>query len=129
MSDTVNGFDIPLREMTEEELNREVTWERFREFHYAAGEDFLDQTGEGNEKVFGGWLLHKYPNHSAEILDVVNSTFGSCLDFREIEPLDYDEEKDIDKLYIDFAEFTNQTVAQKHRVNTVLIIVTEHYNK
>jgi len=40
--ETIVGFDIPKRELTEEEKNREITLDRFNEFHNKAGEDFCD---------------------------------------------------------------------------------------
>ena len=124
--ETVNGFDIPLRELTEEEANRDVTWERFREFHYTAGEDFLDTTGDGNYRIFGGFLLARYPEHAKEILEVCNEKYGCSVDYLEI--IGFDNDKDIDTVYLDFAEFTNLTSALKKRVNQVLIQVVEHYN-
>lgn len=127
--ETVNGFNIPLRELTPEEADLDITWKRFRSFHYAAGEDFLDQTDEGNALIFGGWLLHKYPQHCVDILEICNDRYPSVLDFSDLEFLSYDEEKDIDLLYVDFAEFCNLTQALKKRVNQVLIQVTEHYNR
>lgn len=126
---TVNGFDIPLRKLTDEEKTRPVTWERFRDFHYAVGEDFLDQTGEGNVYIFAGWLLHKYPEHSADILRIVNKKYAEIQNFNELEFLGYSDELDIDLLYCDFAEFVNLTGALKERVNQILIQVTEYYEK
>ncbi|MCP4985258.1 MAG: hypothetical protein GY928_04055 [Colwellia sp.] len=125
----VNGFEIELRELTEEEKTRKVTWERFREFHYAAGEDFLDTTGEGNVQIFAGWLLHKYPELSGDILNTVNGHYSEVKSFSAIEEFGYDEDKDIYNLYEEFAEFCNQTGALRERVNQVLIQVTEYYNQ
>lgn len=127
--ETVNGFDIPLRELTEAEADRKITWQRFREFHYAAGEDFLDQTDEGNVQMFGGYLLAKYNEFAKEIIEICNNRYAGIIDFREIEILGYDKGKDIDTVYCEFAEFCNLTVATKRRVNQVLIQVTEHYNQ
>lgn len=121
--------DSNTRELTSEEASRDITWERFRAFHYASGEDFLDYTGEGNLHIFGGWLLHKYPDYSSEILKVCNKKFGGIPDFRELPPLGYDECKDVDSLYEDFAEFCNQTEALKKRVNKVLILTSEYYGE
>lgn len=99
---------------------QDITWERFRDWHYEVGEDFLDQTGEGNHLIFGGYLLAKYPHRSEEILEVCNSEFGECMGFRDIPELDYDSEKDIDYLYVEFAEFCNLTEHLKQRVDTIL---------
>lgn len=124
----INGFDIEKRELTEEEKTREITWERFKEFHYTAGEDFLDVTGEGNVLIFGGWLMHKYPELCPDILHILNSRNLGMSDFIEFDQFGYCEEKDIDKIYQDFAEFCNFTGALKERVNQVLIQVNEHYS-
>lgn len=130
MQETVNGFNIPLRELTEEEKNREITLERFREFHYQAGEDFLDTTGEGNILIFSGWMLHKYPELSTDIIEIANSPHSEIKSFIELEDeFGYDSEEDIDKIYIDFAEFCNITTALKERVNQTLIQVSEYYSK
>ena len=107
--------------MTEDEKNQAITWERFRAYHYEAGEDFLDQTSEGNVKIFGGWLMHKYPEYTKEILDICNDKYGEVMSFKELEILGYDKDKDIDKLYIDFAEFANQTTHLKRRINEALL--------
>lgn len=123
---TVNGFDIPLRNLTEEEATRDITWERFREFHYTAGEDFLDTTGEGNRLIFGGFLLARYPTYADEILKVCNDKYGCSADYLEI--IGFDNDKDIDTVYLDFAEFANLTSALKKRINQVLIQVVEHYS-
>ena len=122
MTNTVNGFDIPLRQLSEEELNREITLERFNEFHGTAGEDFLDRTGEGDVLIYAGWMLHKYPGLGTEILTLANAGSSDITEFHELEEL-----TGVDA-YINFAEFCNQTSALKKRVNQVLIQVTEHYN-
>lgn len=131
MGETINGFDIPKRELTTEEASRNITVERIRNFHYGSGEDFLDTTSEGNAQIFAGWLLHKYPEKSKEILAVVNNN-GKYLviaDFNEIEDFEkYDDEIDMNSLYIEFVEFCNQTEHLKRRVNQVLIQVDEYYN-
>ena len=75
-------------------MSKEITWERFRAYHYRVGEDFLDQTGEGNVLIFGGWLMRKYPYLSTEILDVCNSKHKEVMSFKELAILGYDEEKD-----------------------------------
>jgi len=126
---TVNGTTIEERPLTEEEATRVITWQRFKEYHFAIGEDFLDQTGEGDVKVFGGWLLHKYPEYSDDILFLMNDKWSEVMTYRELDILDYDDDKDIDKLYVDFSEFCNQTTHLKKRVNQVLIQVVEHYSK
>jgi hypothetical protein len=59
-------------------MSDKITWEMFREYHYSVGEDFFDQTGEGNHLIFGGYLLAKYPEFSKEILEICNSKYGEC---------------------------------------------------
>lgn len=125
--ETLPGFNIPLRELTPEEQEMPITWERFRDFHYTVGEDFLDQTSEGNVDIFAGWLLHKYPERNTEILALVNHRFADVASFMDM--FGYDDEKDIDTLYVEFAEFCNLTGALKHRINQTLIIIDEYYNK
>lgn len=127
---TINGFDIPFRELSEEEKRLEITVERFRNFHYEAGEDFLDSTSEGNAFIFCGWLLKKYPKHSEEILRVAN-TKGKYLgisSFIDLSFLHFNDEEDIERIYFDYSEFCNQTVHLKGRINQVLIQVAEYYN-
>lgn len=131
--ETVNGYDIPLRKLNEEESTREISVERFREFHYAAGEDFLDGQSEGPVQgfIFGGWLIHKYPAMSKEILDHINENI-EYLDmhcFKDIDFLgEYIKDEDIDQIYFEVAEFANQTEALKKRINQTLIQVCEYYN-
>ena len=120
------GWEIPTRSISKSERGLEITWERFREFHYLVGEDFLDQTNEGDIGVFGGWLMHKYPFRNLEILSILNHKTG-ILDFNEIDIFSYDKDKDINHIYVEFAEFCNKTVHLKTRVNMTLILFTEHY--
>ena len=127
--ETIDGFDIPFRELTEEEANQTITWERFRDFHCEVGEDYLDQTGHGDIKILVGWLLHKYPDFSLDILDVVNCKYPSLNDLIELECYEYDEDRGVDPFYDDFAEFCNQTKHLKRRVNTVLILAMEAYGQ
>lgn len=98
----------------------DITVEHFREYHYKHGEDFFDQTGEGNHLIFGGFLMARFPDLSAEILEVCNSKFGECLNYASIDGLDYDEDLDIDRVYVHFADFVNQTGALKQRVSALL---------
>lgn len=130
----ISGYEIPKRELTQEEATREVTFERFVEFHLEAGEDFLDTTGEGDAAIYGGWLLHKYPECSKDILDVMNKNRGylEINTFLEVGGLYVDEgdgSEAYEKFYTDFSTFCNQTVHLKKRVNQVLIQLIEHYNE
>lgn len=108
-------------------MTDKITWEMFRKYHYTVGEDFFDQTGEGNHLIFGGYLLAKYPDYSKEILQVCNNRYGECLGFVNIEPLGFDEEKDIEYLYVEFAEFCNLTEALKSRVLKILKDTDKEY--
>lgn len=128
--ETVDGFDIPKRELTEEEANRDITFERFEEWHNEVGEDFCDQVGHlFNEKIFGGWLLHKYPEKSKHILELLNNKFCDVLSLQEIFEDNSAEGNGGDKtFYTDFAQFLNQTEKAKKRVNQILIQVMEYHN-
>lgn len=70
--ETIDGFSIPKRELTEEEATRLVTLERFNEWHRCVGEDFIDQHTYGNGLVFAGFIMAKRPELSKEVLNVVN---------------------------------------------------------
>ena len=124
--DTISGFDIERRVLTPEESTRTISLSRFTEFHQIAGEDFLDQTSEGNVLIYSGWLMHKYPQYSKEILEVANRKYGEIMSFKDTSIYSYSYNID-DDFYRDFALFCNQTRALKERVNQVLIQVTEHY--
>jgi len=123
--ETINGFDIPKRELTEEEASREVTLERFQEWHHEVGEDFTDQFSNINEKILGGYLLAKYPHKAKEILFELNTKYAEAQNFQGI----YEDDLDGDKFYTDLAEFINLTESLKKRVNQVLIQVMEHYTR
>ena len=129
--ETIHGFDIPKRELTEEEKNREVTLERFSDFHADAGEDFVDQCESFFNKSFiAGYLLCKYPENGARILEVSNNA-GGLLDLKEIYEDEDGEDNyfiDEDRFYTDLAEIINLTKITKERVNQVLIQVYEYYN-
>lgn len=120
--ETIEGFDIPKRQLTDEEKTREITLERFNDFHGEAGEDFCDQVSIGNFRVFGGFILHKYPDKAKKILDLCNKTDGDIHMFQRI----YD---DLDQFYTDYAEMINLTVISKERVNQILIQIEEYYGK
>ena len=131
--ETISGFDIEKRELTQEEKNLDITIERIRNFHYDAGEDLLDQVGYefGNAFIFAGFILHKHSQHSKMILDHVNENQKN-LDihcFNELDIYEYNEEDDIDGIYYDLVEFLNLTEHAKARANQILIQVDEYYNK
>ncbi len=80
--ETIDGFDIPKRELTPEEANREVTLDRFHAWHAEVGEDFTDQFSSIDHKIYGGYLMAKYPNKSAEILAECNNKYGECQGYK-----------------------------------------------
>jgi hypothetical protein len=125
MNNTISGFNIEKRDLTEEEATRDITVPRFLDFHYASGEDFLDSTGEGNFLIFTGWLLHEYPRHNQEILEVANSGRKEIQAYKELDFLGFDTLLDIEVLYYSFARFCNVTGALKYRVNQILIQMAE----
>lgn len=130
--DTVEGMSIPLRELTEEEISRPITLERFQHFHYQAGEDFLDQIGSVNNArialQFCGFAIAKHPEWNKELLDSCNKIYTSDVYTQLVQNVyrDYNDNDD-DLFYTDFAEFLNLTEHAKKRVNQVLIQVDEYY--
>ncbi len=124
---TIPGFDIPKRDLTDEEALRAITLRRFRDFHYAAGEDFVDSVGGFlNEKVFAGWLMHKYPHYAEKIINASN--VDDIFELKEtIEQFDYNEDEDIDMIYEEIAGFANMTKKTRERINQVLIQIEEYY--
>ena len=126
---TLRGFSITERELTEEEANREITIDRIREFHYEVGEDFLDICNTADAKVFAGFIAHKYKDRAAEICNIMNQSEGylEINSFKEFYEPEYNEEEDIDQVYFDYVEFVNTTKALKKRDNQMLIQVTEYY--
>lgn len=120
--ETIDGFDIPKRMLTDEEANRDITLERFQEWHNEVGEDFCDQISNINEKILGGFLMCKHPDKSHQILKILNEK-GDALELQGI----YEDDPHNDKFYTDFAEFINLTVHLKKRVNQILIQVMEYY--
>lgn len=125
--ETVDGFDIPLRELTEEEATREVTFERFDEYLKEVGEDFCDQHGNTIDvKVLTGFLLAKRPEWNKELLEALNSKYTEPLSMLHVYE-DMIAEDGFIPFYTDLAEFINLTGALKKRVNQILIQVTEYY--
>ena len=131
--ETIDGFGIAKRELTQEEATREITFERICDFHHDAGEDYLDICSLDNqaEKIFLGFLMAKRPDLSKEILSVANGGGGEChyinSEFYELfeeNPGNYSG----DAFYKLFAEFANLTGGLKKRINQVLIQVHEYYN-
>lgn len=127
--ETIRGFDIPKRDLTVEESTRDVTYERIRDFHHTVGEEFFDQVSIVHPKVLGGFLIHKYPEHSHCLLKIVNSDHLDIGDFRDFyEEEGGDEGEDI-QFYKDACELINLTIISKQIANQVLIQVNERYNQ
>lgn len=121
--ETIEGFSIEKRDLTEEEANRDITLERFQEFHIEAGEDFLDYVPCINHLIFSGWLIAKYPAKSKEILVKAQEKYAGMHNLTDL----YEDDPDQDKFYTDVAEFLNLTEKAKKRANQVLIQVIEYY--
>lgn len=123
--ETIDGFDIPMRELTEEEATRDLTLERIHNFHIEVGEDLADQVGSNmDHKVFAGYLACKYPHLSHQIFDISNGEYAEMQSFKEI----YEDDEEEDKFYQDACDFINLTVHCKKRFNQVLIQVAEYYS-
>ena len=131
--ETIDGFNIPKRELTQEEATREITFERIQDFHRDAGEDYLDicSLDIQAEKIFLGFLLAKRPDLAKEILSVANGNGDySYIDSEFYELFEETPGNYLgDAFYKLFAEFANLTGGLKKRINQVLIQVHEHYNK
>jgi hypothetical protein len=129
--ETIDGFGIPKRELTQEEATREITFERIQDFHMSAGEDYLDTCSLDSqaEKIFLGFLMAKRPDLSTEILSVANGSGEYRYINSEFYEL-FEETHGVysgDAFYKLFAEFANLTGGLKKRINQVLIQVQEYY--
>ena len=91
-----------------------INIKRFNKYHYEIGEDFIDQTGLVDFKIFGGWLLHKYPEKSEIILSILEDKFnGDSFCYEDI----YDSPDSYDLLYTDISEFANQIPSLSIKIN------------
>jgi len=114
------------RELTEEEAARDITLERFNDYHVDAGEDWWDdyQTLVPSN-TFIGYLLGRFPERNIEILKVGNDKYATASDiFGELHIKEVSDE-----FYTILADFINLTVNTKKKVNEVLINTYEYYNK
>lgn len=126
--ETIAGFNIPKRELTEEEAGRELSLARFSEWHQEVGEDFCDQVGGMiDHRILGGFIMAKHPEFSAEILKVLNNKYGEALGILSFFEEHFDIEEGDDKFYTLLSEFANLTVHLKKNINQVLIQVLEKY--
>lgn len=134
---TVDGYDIPLRELTNEEASRAVTVDRIQKYYYAAGESFID-THESiiDAKLFAGWLACENKQLALQIWKCSNEggKYGPCLNslmnIMEEKYGHWDGDNDTTgwyKFYQAFSNFVNTTVITKKRVNQVLIQICEYY--
>jgi RNA polymerase subunit RPABC4/transcription elongation factor Spt4 len=129
----IPGFDIDIRILSREEKTRDITLERFNEFHYLVGEDFCDTCGHTvNGQIFAGYIMGIHPEWSSEILKKCNTKHGPeplSMMYVYIDMLDIDdEEKKCDVFYTDFSNFINLTSYLKERINMILIRVEEEYS-
>ena len=126
----LDGSSIPLRELTTEEAEREITFERFHEWMCEVGEDFVDQHAYGDARIFLGFVIAKYFNLSKKLLDMFNKGqrlfhIQDILHFFEDE-FGHDE-VGFEKFYTIYADFINHTEHTKKKVNEQLIITMEYY--
>lgn len=125
IQETIVGFDIPKRKLTEEEATRDITLERFNTFHSQAGEDFCDQCESFmNDKIIGGYFIVKFPNLSHEILHELNTGYGIM---SLVHLIDENFDDCDETFYKTLAEFANLTEHLKKNINQVLIQVDEYY--
>jgi hypothetical protein len=126
----IDGFDIIKRPLTEEESSKEITLDRFNNYHYAVGECFVDQHGFINHKIFGGYVLCLHPEWNKEILEILNSKYGEALGLLHL----YEElcpdgsQSGWEQFYTDLAAFANLTEHLKKEINQILIQIHEVYN-
>jgi hypothetical protein len=128
--ETIDGYNIPSRELTEEEATRPLTTDRIRNYEVTVGESFLDTHGSSiNLQAIMGFLMARYPEKASELLEMGNNKFGDLNDLNDIfVPSEWTEKLHCEMLQ-NICDFINLTVSTKKRINKVLIIVDEHYNK
>lgn len=131
IDETIEGFEIPFRKLTEEEALRPITLSRFSDFHIEVGEDFVDQIGSVNDKkialLFAGFAMAKHPEWRSELLSQCNQTNVYTQLIQEVYADNTSESDCGDTFYSDFAEFLNLTIESRKRVNQILIQVAEYY--
>jgi hypothetical protein len=126
--ETVEGHDIPLRELTEEEKSKEVTPERIRNYEIDCGESFLDQHGSTFDiQIVIGFFLARYPERAAELLEIANDEYAEVMNIEHEFVPEYNEEEYV-KFLQTLCDFVNLTVNTKRRINQILIQFNEHYN-
>lgn len=128
--ETIDGFSIKKRPMTEEELLQDITYERFENYHHAVGENFVDQHSSAtDELVFLGFCIAKHPEISLELLECYNEN-RKYFELLTIETFfeEYFDEDGYKMFYTLLAEFLNLTNVSKRYVNEILIMVDEYYS-
>jgi hypothetical protein len=126
--ETIDGFDIPTRELTAEEASRDLTPDRIRDFEIDAGEAFLDQFDHLlNTQAIMGFLMARHPDKASQLLAMGNQKYATLNDLNEIFVPEWSEENHC-KMLQDICDFINLTVNTKKRMNTNLIVHYEHYN-
>lgn len=125
--ETIDGFTIAKRDLTEEESSRDLTPERIRAFETTVGESFIDTYDHlFNAHAIVGFLMARHPDKASELLAVINTKYPTLNDLNDIFVSDWNEE-DHCKMLQDICDFINLTVKTKARMNSNLIIVAEHY--
>jgi hypothetical protein len=131
----LEGYSIPLVQLTDEEYSRDITLDRIIDHCCTVGEDFFDSHCTIiNFELFAGFLIAKLPNKAKEILEIVNKS-SDLNDLSLIFESDY---KDRDytwiyeaqnKIYELFCELVNYTTHTKAKVNQILIQIDNYYNQ
>lgn len=121
---TIDGFDIPRRDLTINEKRMLVSLERFTEYHLIVEKDFVDThdcvvgiTG------FGKFILARKPHLRPAITEYMR--YPTCTEKQFLEVYT-DNGIDDDEFYTDFAAYINTNVNSKEIVNQILIQVAEY---
>jgi hypothetical protein len=85
-----------------------ISGEQIRAYHYDVGEDYFDQGNDEAGALFNKWLANKYPEHSEAIAEISEYTGDTIAAYEYDAVLGFDEEKDIDIVYVEYAKFCTQ---------------------
>ena len=121
----VPGFDIKLKQLSQEQYALPITLDRIYKFQQDAGEDFLD-TLDFNiyvTKLVAGFLMAKYPEIASKINEA--STYN-LYDVYKV--FDDNYELSGEDFYKGFCEVINYTDITKAKINQVLIQVEQYYS-
>ncbi len=121
----VPGFDIKLRQLSQEQYMCPITLDRIYKFQQDAGEDFLDTLGFNIyvTKLVSGFLMAKYP----EIASKINEASAYNL-YDVYKVFDDNYELSGKDFYKGFCEVINYTDITKARINQVLIQIEQYYS-